>query len=65
LKLDDAADAEATVRAFLAGRDELPAEWAALEVFQPVRSVKSRQDCVLLPFRALSQALAGAEPKDG
>ena len=34
---------------------------AGLEVFSPVGSVKSRHDCVLLPFDALADAVAGAE----
>ncbi len=31
--------------------------WSELQVFLPVRDHKSRHDCVLLPFRALSSAL--------
>ena len=33
-------------------------EWSVLEIFAPVHRVKSRQDCVLLPFEALGKALA-------
>ena len=33
-------------------------EWSALAVFAPVHDVKSRRDCVLLPFEALEKALA-------
>ena len=36
--------------------------WPELEIFTPVRAVRSRHDCVELPFRALTAALdkAGA-----
>lgn len=43
------------VRAML--RDGEPPPWPALAMFQPVRAVPSRFDCVLLPFRALGEAL--------
>jgi len=33
-------------------------EWSCLAVFVPVHKVKSRRDCVLLPFEALAKALA-------
>ena len=36
--------------------------WPELEVFAPVHAHKSRHDCVLLPFEALTQALAEAQP---
>ncbi len=32
--------------------------WEALALFQPVASHKSRHDCVLLPFKAITQALS-------
>jgi nitrogen fixation NifU-like protein len=32
-------------------------DWAALAIFGPVHDVKSRRDCVLLPFEALAKAL--------
>jgi nitrogen fixation NifU-like protein len=31
--------------------------WSALAIFAPVHDVKSRRDCVLLPFEALAKAL--------
>lgn len=31
----------------------------ALEIFTPVQQAKSRRDCVLLPYGALTKALAG------
>jgi|DewCreStandDraft_4_1066084.scaffolds.fasta_scaffold00029_326 nitrogen fixation NifU-like protein len=33
------------------------ARWPELAMFTPVRTVRSRHDCVLLPFRALAEAL--------
>ncbi|NQW08276.1 MAG: iron-sulfur cluster assembly scaffold protein [Alphaproteobacteria bacterium] len=46
----------AAMSAYLAGdSDELP--WAQLGVFAPVRPMKSRRDCVLLPFKAAAKAL--------
>ena len=32
--------------------------WAQLSVFAPVRDVKSRHDCVYLPFKAMTKAMA-------
>src|SRR5258707_919843 len=45
------------VRHFLQKDGPAPSGWSAVEEFAPVRKVKSRQDCVMLPFRALAQAL--------
>ncbi len=36
-------------------------EWADYANFDPVKRVKSRQECVMLPFRAIAKALAGGE----
>lgn len=47
---------EPGVRDMLTRNAEPPLE--ALRFFTPVRGYKSRHDCVLLPFRALSQAMA-------
>lgn len=45
------------VEAYLAGKSEdLP--WTALSAFSPVRAAKSRWECVMLPFRAATKALA-------
>ena len=53
------AEASAAVAALLKQGVAAPAgEWASLAAFAPVRNVKSRQDCVLLPFEALAKALA-------
>jgi NifU-like protein involved in Fe-S cluster formation len=46
----------ASLRALLAGQEGAPA-WPELSMFEPVRAVPSRHDCVLLPFRALETAL--------
>lgn len=49
----------ADVEAMLKGRADAPGgEWAEFAAFEPVRKAKSRHDCVLLPFMALSRALA-------
>ena len=40
------------------GKDAPAGAWSELAIFAPVHRVKSRQDCVLLPFEALSKALA-------
>lgn len=50
----------ASLRALLAGREETPL-WPELSMFEPVRAVASRHDCVLLPFRALEVALERRE----
>lgn len=43
--------------AYLSGSaDTLP--WAKLSTFAPVRAARSRHECVLLPFKAASRALA-------
>ena len=53
------AQATAAVTALLKSGDKAPTgEWSSLEIFGPVHRVKSRQDCVLLPFEALTRALA-------
>jgi nitrogen fixation protein NifU and related proteins len=48
---------EAATRAFMtSSTEEHP--WAQLSVFAPVREVKSRHECVYLPFTAVAKALA-------
>jgi len=55
------AAAEAELRAVLAGTGEESAvRLSPLTIFRPVRAYKSRHDCVLLPFDALSQVLRKA-----
>jgi nitrogen fixation protein NifU and related proteins len=47
------------IEAMLKGRAEPPGEpWSAFAAFLPVRKAKSRHECVMLPFRALEEALA-------
>ena len=46
-------------------KDAEPFPWPELEMFAPVRGVKSRHRCVTLPFEALAAAIAacpGDEP---
>ncbi len=35
-------------------------QWACLEIFTPVHLAKSRRECVLLPFEALTRAASAA-----
>ncbi len=54
------AEATAAVTAILKEGANAPAgEWSSLAIFAPVHRVKSRQDCVLLPFEALGKVLTG------
>ncbi|HEY2890153.1 MAG TPA: iron-sulfur cluster assembly scaffold protein [Dongiaceae bacterium] len=55
----DLAGATSAVTAILKEGKPAPAgEWSSLAIFAPVHRVKSRQECVLLPFEALNKALA-------
>jgi NifU-like protein involved in Fe-S cluster formation len=51
----------ALLGALLAGEPPPAGAWSGIAVFEPVRAVKSRHRCVLLPFEALAEALARAE----
>lgn len=59
--LDAAAMSEidAATRDFMASPEVAP-PWAQLAAFAPVRAVKSRHDCVYLPFTAMLKAMAEA-----
>lgn len=59
---EDAVAWRRALEALLAGRST-GVEPGELEVFAPVAAVKSRHECVLLPFEALDEALrqAGAQ----
>jgi nitrogen fixation NifU-like protein len=46
----------AQLRRLLAG-EAVETAWPELAMFAPVSAVKSRHDCVLLPFQALAEAL--------
>ena len=54
----DLNDVGAALRSWLTRGTALPdGAWPELADFAPVRNVKSRHDCVLLPFEALRDAL--------
>ena len=64
----DAAAVEAVtaeVDALLKGNAAVPAAWPELAMFVPARAHASRHRCVLLPFRALSDALRQAGARVG
>ena len=48
-------DAETGLRNYLSGHSDKP-PWAQLSVFEPVKDVTSRHECVLLPFVAIRKA---------
>ncbi|MEQ9814237.1 MAG: iron-sulfur cluster assembly scaffold protein [Azospirillaceae bacterium] len=37
----------------------VPEGWPELDIFEPVRAVRSRHECVILPFEAAARAAAG------
>jgi nitrogen fixation NifU-like protein len=49
------------LKSMLGGSEAPVAPWSGFGIFVPVRSHKSRHDCVLLPLEALAQALAQAK----
>ncbi|MDZ4735850.1 MAG: iron-sulfur cluster assembly scaffold protein [Rhodospirillaceae bacterium] len=54
----------ARLRDWLKNGTDLPTgTWPEFADFAPVRAVKSRHDCVLLPFRALIEALKEIDPR--
>lgn len=59
------AAARDAVTALIQDGAEIPADgWSELSIFQPVTSHRSRYNCVLLPFEALSRALKAADTAD-
>jgi nitrogen fixation protein NifU and related proteins len=54
---EDLHRAATEIRRLLAGDDSEPT-WPELAMFAPVRAVKSRHECVLLPFDAVAVALS-------
>ena len=48
-------------KAMLKGSDKDASGWPEMDAFAPVRAHRSRHSCVLLPFEALTKALAAAE----
>jgi nitrogen fixation NifU-like protein len=59
--LAQAREVTAQLRRLLAG-EEVETAWPELAMFVPVRAVKSRHECVLLPFQALAEALEQVPP---
>ena len=55
----------ANVTAMLRGHPLSADGWPELAAFEPVRGFKSRHECVLLPFEALTEALDRAESEGG
>ena len=53
-------DAETRLRHYLSGHSDKP-PWAQLSVFEPVKDVTSRHECVLLPFVAIRKAFLSKE----
>jgi len=52
---------EAIERMLKEGGEAPAGDFAEYTAFEPVRRAKSRHECVLLPFRAIRQALAGPD----
>ena len=50
-----------TAKTMLKGTDAAAPGWPEMDAFAPVRAHRSRHSCVLLPFEALTKALAAAE----
>lgn len=58
------ADIHATSHAFqdmIRDNGPVPENWPDLSTFEPVRTAKSRHECVLLPFEAATKALDSAD----
>jgi nitrogen fixation NifU-like protein len=60
LTLEEARGTQAALERLLAGEAAEPG-WPELSMFAPVAAVRSRHECVLLPFRALIEALRSVE----
>ena len=59
------AAAREAVTALIEDGVKIPADgWSELSIFHPVTAHKSRYNCVLLPFEALSRALDEADTAD-
>lgn len=56
----DLARVHSELEALLRGESTEPTHWPELSAFAPVRAYKSRHGCVLLPFRAIRQAMEEA-----
>jgi NifU-like protein involved in Fe-S cluster formation len=51
------------LEASLRGAAEPESTWPELEMFRAVHAIRSRHECVLLPFHAIEDALAQAEKR--
>jgi nitrogen fixation NifU-like protein len=67
LDRDEAERVAAEVERLLRGEAVATPSWPELAMFAPVAAVRSRHECVLLPFQALSEVLerADADPPGG
>lgn len=64
-RADELARAHAALAALLQEGDPAQAlPWPELSIFAPVRAYKSRHGCVLLPFRALREAIESSDRTD-
>ncbi|MEO1019567.1 MAG: iron-sulfur cluster assembly scaffold protein, partial [Pseudomonadota bacterium] len=62
MAVSEATAAAEQARGLLSGKlDASSLEWPELNAFAPVREVKSRHVCVLLPVQALEEAIAAAQ----
>jgi len=60
LEPDEVKQAMAELERLLRGEAVVAPSWPELALFAPVAAVRSRHECVLLPFRALTEALEEA-----
>ncbi|MCW5953973.1 MAG: iron-sulfur cluster assembly scaffold protein, partial [Propionibacteriaceae bacterium] len=61
----EVAAAEESLTEMIARDGPAPAGWPRLGMFEPVRGVKNRHQCVLLPFRAARNAIESVMRKKG
>jgi nitrogen fixation protein NifU and related proteins len=58
---DELAIASESAKAMLKGSGKAAPPWSEMDAFAPVRAHRSRHNCVLLPFEALTKALAATD----
>jgi len=56
----DLAHVRDAVAAMIRRNGPVPEGWPELDIFEPVRAVRSRHECVILPFEAAARAAADA-----
>jgi NifU-like protein involved in Fe-S cluster formation len=61
-RIEDLALTKNALEALLQAHTKKTGIWPELAIFAPVQPHKSRHGCVLLPFRALQQAIEGYTP---